>query len=499
MEILSNLELGLLTAATANNLWYSFLGCLLGTLIGVLPGLGPAATIAMLMPATFTLEPTSSLIMLAGIYYGAQYGGSATAILVNIPGESSSIMTTLDGHQMARQGRAGQALAAAAISSFIAGTIATVLIAGFAPALAKVALAFEAPEYFGLVLLGLVTVMFLSSGSMIKALIMMLVGVALGTVGADVTSGQTRLTLAIPELYDGLNIIAVAMGIYGLGDIIYNIQGGDSRPMYKSTIRSLVLSKQELKAIVAPSLRGTALGSLLGVLPGGGAMLSSFAAYVLEKKISRHPERFGKGEIAGVAAPEAANNAGAQTSFIPFMTIGIPSNVVIALMAGTLLLQGIRPGPSMITEQPQLFWGLVVSMWIGNLILVVLNLPLVGIWVKLLSVRYEWLFPSILVFCCIGVFTVNNGTFLIYVMIVFGVVGYFLRVINVEPAPLLIGMVLGPSLEEYLLRTMLINDGSLVVLFQRPIAATLIAMTIAVVLLKAFPGVRTLLRKVDES
>src|SRR5215217_6910414 len=401
MEILNNLILGFGVAITPIHLFYA--------LIGVLPGIGPVATIAMLLPITFNLSPVAALIMLAGIYYGAQYGGSTTAILVNLPGESSSVVTCLDGYQMARQGRAGPALAIAAIGSFFAGCVATLLIAVAAPPLAEVALKFGPAEYFSLMVLGLVAATVLAHGSLIKAIAMVILGLLLGIIGTDVNSGVLRFTFDIPELSDGIGFVVVAMGMFGTAEIISNLEMKEKRQVFTAKLSSLFPTKQDWKRAWAPILRGTALGSFLGILPGGGALLASFGAYSLEKKVSRNSHEFGKGAIEGVAAPEAANNAGAQTSFIPMLTLGIPSNPVMALMIGAMIIQGIQPGPAVMTEQPALFWGLIVSMWIGNLFLVVLNLPMIGLWVKMIMVPYHRLFPAILMFCAIGVFSLNNN------------------------------------------------------------------------------------------
>jgi len=491
MDLLSNLTLGASQALGFDNLLYCFVGCLLGTLIGVLPGLGPAATIAMLLPITFTLDPTSALIMLAGIYYGAQYGGSTTAILVNLPGEATSVVTAIDGYQLARQGRAGLALSTAAIGSFTAGSIATLIIAMFAPSLAEAALQFGAPEYFCLMVLGLVASVVLAQGSLVRALAMITFGLMIGTVGIDMTSGTQRFTFGLLPLFDGINIVAVAMGLFGLGEIVNNLSNREEVRIAVSTkIRNLLPSRAELRQITWPVLRGTGIGSALGLLPGGGALLASFASYAVEKRLSSEPQRFGKGAIEGVAGPESANNAGAQTSFIPMLTLGIPSNVVIALMAGAMIIQGIQPGPAVIREQPELFWGLVVSMWVGNLMLVVLNLPLIGIWVRLLSIQYRFLFPAIMTFCAIGVFTLNSNTFDIFVMVVFGLLGYIFRRLDCEPAPLILGMVLGPMMEEYLRRSMLLSRGSPMIFVERPLSATLLALTVLSILLVAVPAIR---------
>lgn len=496
MDLAANLAIGFAAAATPENLLYCLIGCLLGTLIGVLPGIGPAATIAMLLPITFTLEPTSSLIMLAGIYYGAQYGGSTTAILVNLPGEASSVVTAIDGYQMARQGRAGLALSTAAIGSFFAGCVATLVIAAFAPMLARAALKFTAPEYFAVMVLGLIVSIALAQGSILKSLAMIACGLILGMVGIDVTSGQSRMTFGITELGDGLNLVAVAMGLYGLAEIIDNVTAGDiKRTAHKTTLANMLPGRDDIARIAMPIVRGTGIGTLLGVLPGGGALLSSFAAYAVEKRLSKRREEFGKGAIEGVAAPEAANNAGAQTSFIPMLTLGIPSNAVIALMAGAMIIHGIQPGPAVMTQQPALFWGLIVSMWLGNLMLLVLNLPMVGLWVRLLTLPYRYLFPSILVFCSIGVFTLNNNVFDIYILVLFGLIGYVLRRLECDPTPLLLALILGPMMEEYFRRAMLVSRGDPMIFLERPISATLLALGSIVIAVAALPSIR---RKRDQ-
>ncbi|MBY3314637.1 tripartite tricarboxylate transporter permease [Rhizobium laguerreae] len=490
MELLSHLFLGFETALSFTNLAYCFVGVFLGTAIGVLPGLGPLATISILLPITFGLPPVSSLIMLAGIYYGAQYGGSTTAILVNLPGESASVVTVLDGYQMARKGRAGVALATSAIGSFFAGTVATVIIVLFAPPLTEVALKFGPADYFSLMVLGLVASIVLAHGSLLHALGMVVLGLILGIVGTDVNSGVTRFTFVFPEVADGINFVIIAMGIFGLGEIIANLQAESTRSILSSRITGLMPTRDDWRKMTGPILRGTVLGSVLGILPGGGAMLASFASYALEKKVSRTPEEFGHGAIAGVAGPESANNAGAQTSFIPMLTLGIPSNPVMALMIGALVIQGIQPGPSVIVEQSALFWGIIVSMWVGNLMLLVLNLPLIGLWVKLISVPYHFLYPAILVFCAIGVFSLSNTTFDLYLMALFGLVGYILRKIDCEPAPLLLGFILGPMMEEYLRRALLLSRGDPYVLVTEPISATMLVAALGLLALVAAPVAR---------
>ena len=489
-ELLSNLALGFSVALTLNNLMYCFIGCLLGTLIGVLPGIGPIATIAMLLPATFTLPPESSLIMLAGIYYGAQYGGSTTAILVNLPGESSSVVTALDGYQMARQGRAGVALTTAALGSFFAGTVATFLLAFAAPPLAQIAFKFGPAEYFSLMILGLIAAVVLAHGSVIKAIGMILLGLLLGLVGTDVNSGMARFSFGIPELSDGIGFVAIAMGVFGFAEIIKNLEQGEAREVFTNKVTSLWPSKKDFKDAYPAVLRGTALGSLLGILPGGGAVLGSFSAYTLEKKIAKDPSKFGKGDIRGVAAPESANNAAAQTSFIPLLTLGIPPNPVMALMVGAMIIQGIQPGPQVMVERPNLFWGMIVSMWIGNLMLVVLNLPLIGMWIKLLKVPYRLLYPAILVFCCIGVYSLSNSPFDVVMTALFGFIGYVFVKLECEPAPLLLGFILGPMMEENLRRAMLLSRGDPMTFLTRPLSAVLLAISLLLLIVIMLPAIR---------
>ncbi|ABS66581.1 protein of unknown function DUF112 transmembrane [Xanthobacter versatilis] len=490
MELIDNLALGFSVALSLQNVLYCFVGVLLGTLIGVLPGLGPIATIAMLLPITFGLPPVSALIMLSGIYYGAQYGGSTTAILINLPGESSSVVTAIDGHQMAKKGRAGAALATAALGSFFAGTVATFLLAVFAPPLAELALQFGPAEYFSLMVLGLIASVTLASGSVVKAIAMIVLGLLLGLSGQDIYTGAPRFTFDLPELSDGFDFVALAMGMFGISEIIRNLEDEHQRSLVAAKVKSLMLTREEFRRIIGPVLRGTALGSFLGILPGGGAMLSSFASYSIEKKISKTPREFGRGAIEGVAGPESANNAGAQTSFIPMLTLGIPSNPVMALMIGALIIQGITPGPNVVTEKPDLFWGVIASMWIGNFMLVLLNLPLIGLWVRLLTVPYHVMFPAIIAFCCIGVYSVNNNTFDVYSMALFGVLGYALVKLDCEPAPLLLGFVIGPMLEEYLRRAMLISRGDPMVFVTRPISAILLALAAAALVVVLLPSVR---------
>lgn len=489
MDVFANLWLGLGVSVEPMNLVYCFLGVLIGTLIGVLPGLGPTATVALLLPITFYLPPVGALIMLAGIFYGAQYGGSTTAILVKLPGESSSVMTCLDGNAMARQGRGGVALATAALASLFAGCVTTLVIALAGPPLAGVALAFGPSEYVALMLVGLIGAVILAHGSVVKAVAMILVGLLLSMVGTDVNSGQMRFTFDIPQLYDGLDFVPLAMGLFGLADIIANLEETEGRGIEPSPIHRLWPGWQDFKDAFPATVRGTALGAFLGILPGGGATLSAFSSYALEKKMARDPSAFGKGAIQGVAGPEAANNAGAQASFIPMLSLGIPSNAVMALMIGAMMIHGITPGPQIMTKQPDLFWGMIASMLVGNVMLVVLNLPLIGIWVRLLRVPYAFLFPAILVFCCIGTYSLKNDVFDVLLMAGFGVFGYVLKKLDCEPAPLLLGFVLGPLLEENLSRAMLLSQGDLTVFVTRPISAGLIAVAaglLALILLPAF-------------
>jgi putative tricarboxylic transport membrane protein len=490
MELINNLSLGFATALTLTNIFYCFVGVFLGTLIGVLPGIGPLATIAMLLPATYKMtDPTTALIMLAGIYYGAQYGGSTTAILVNLPGESSSVVTTLDGYQMARQGRAGPALSIAALGSFFAGTIATFLLAAAAPPLAELAFKFGPAEYFALMVLGLIAAVVLASGSIVKALAMVVLGLLLGMIGTDVNSGVARFSFEIPELSDGIEFAVVAMGMFGFGEIIVNLEQRENREVFTNKVGRLLPSWADIKQSIAPVLRGTVLGSFLGVLPGGGAVLASFSSYALEKKLAKDPSRFGKGAIEGVAGPEAANNAGAQTSFIPMLTLGIPTTPVMALMVAAMMIHNIQPGPQVMSSNPSLFWGLICSMWIGNLLLVILNLPLIGLWIKLLTVPYRVLYPAILLFCCIGAYSINNNVFDVFMTIPFAILGYVFKKLDCEPAPLLLGFVLGKLMEEFLRRAMTISRGDPMVFFTRPLSLTLLLMAGALLLIVFLPAI----------
>jgi len=492
MDLLNNLSLGFHVAFTLQNLSYAFGGAVLGTLIGVLPGLGPVATIAMLLPSIYALDATPALIMLAGIYYGAQYGGSTTAILINVPGESSSVVTAIDGYQMARQGRAGAALSVAALGSFFAGCVGTIVIAAFAPPLTELAFKFGPAEYFSLMVLGLIGAVVLASGSLVKAISMILLGLLLGQINTDVISGTPRFSFDIPELTDGIGFVVIAMGLFGFGEIISNLgRPAEHREVFTHDVKGLWPTRQDFMEAWPSVLRGTALGSVLGVLPGGGALLSSFASYTLEKKIVRNPRiPFGKGAIQGVAGPEAANNAGAQTSFIPMLTLGIPPNAVMALMVGAMTIKGIQPGPQVMTSNPDLFWGLIASMWVGNAMLVILNLPLIGIWIKLLTVPYRFLFPAIVVFCCIGVYTLNNNSFDVFMTAAFALIGYVFYKLNCEPAPLLLGFILGPMMEENLRRALLLSRGDWTTFMTRPLSAGLLAAAALMVIIVMLPSIR---------
>ncbi len=492
MELLDHLALGLATALTLKNALYCLAGTLIGTLIGVLPGLGPVATLAMLLPFTYALEPTSALIMLAGIYYGAQYGGSTTAILVNLPGEASSVVTCLDGYQMARRGRAGAALGISAIGSFVAGSFATLLIAAFALPLVELAFKFGPAEYFALMVLGLVGAVVLASGSLIKAIAMIVLGLLLGLVGTDVNSGVARFAFDVPELTDGIGFVAVAMGLFAFAEIVANVEKREHREVFTDKVKNLWPTRRDLKDASGAIGRGTLLGSVLGILPGGGALLAAFASYTLEKRLAgpKADPPFGQGNIRGVAGPESANNAGAQTSFIPMLTLGIPPNAVMALMIGAMTIHNIQPGPQVMSSNPALFWGLIASMWVGNLMLVILNLPLIGMWVQLLKVPYRWLYPAILVFCCIGAYSINNNPFDVYVTAAFGAVGYVFYKLDCEPAPLILGFILGPMMEENLRRALLLSRGDPSVFFTRPLSATLLVMAVVLVVLVAAPAIK---------
>ncbi len=490
MELFSNIELGMQAALSVHNLLYCFLGVLIGTAIGILPGLGPLATIAMLLPITYTLEPVTGLIMLAGIYYGAQYGGSTTAILVNLPGESSAIVTCLDGHQMARKGRAGAALAIAALASFFAGSVATLLIAAFSPALAEVAFLFGPVEYFAMMVLGLTAATLLAHGSFIKGVGMVMVGLILGLVGADVNSGTYRFTFGSFELTEGIEFIAVAMGLFAFTDIVTNVRQEQAKDVISPAFRNLWLTASEARQAAVPMIRGTAIGSMLGLLPGGGAMISSFASYAIEKRLSKTPKTFGRGAIAGLAGPEAANNAGAQTSFIPMLTLGVPSNGVMALMIGAMMVHNIAPGPYVMITNPDVFWGLIASMWIGNAMLVVLNLPLIPLWVKLIRVHYWILYPIILAVCCVGLYSIQNRAFPIYFAAGFAVLGCLFYRMRCEAAPLRLGFILGPMMEETFRRALLLSNGSPSIFYERPLSLGMLLAAAALCALVVVPQFR---------
>jgi TctA family transporter len=492
-EFLSNLGTGFGVAFSVVNLLYALFGALLGTLIGVLPGLGPVATIAMLLPSIYALDATPALIMLAGIYYGAQYGGSTTAILINVPGESSSVVTAIDGYQMARRGRAGAALAAAGLGSFFAGCVGTLIVAAFAPPLTELAFKFGPAEYFSLMVLGLIGAVVLASGSLVKAIAMIILGLLLGQINTDVISGVPRYSFDIPELTDGIGFVAIAMGVFGFGEIIANLgRPAEHREVFTKDVKGLWPNKEDFKNALPAVLRGTTLGSMLGVLPGGGALLAAFAAYTLEKKMPMKAGEvpFGKGNIRGVAGPESANNAGAQTSFIPMLTLGIPPNAVMALMVGAMTIKGIQPGPQVMTSNPELFWGLIASMWVGNLMLIILNLPLIGIWIKLLTVPYRFLFPAILSFCCIGLYTLNNNNFDVFMGAGFAVVGYLFYKLGCEPAPLLLGFILGPMMEENLRRALLLSRGDWSAFVTRPLSASLLLAALALIVIVMLPSIK---------
>jgi TctA family transporter len=490
MELFDNLGLGLETALRIENLFWCFVGVLLGTAVGVLPGIGPIATIALLLPITYTFEPVTAIIMLAGIYYGAQYGGSTTAILINLPGESSAAVTAIDGHEMARNGRAGPALATAAIGSFVAGSVAIVILALFAPPLAGVALTFGSAEYFSLVVLGLIASIALARGSTIKALAMIFLGLLFGTVGQDIYTGTPRFTFGVRELYSGVNFVSVAVGMFGVAEIIRNLESERTRELITQKITSLMPTREDFRRMVAPIARGTLLGSALGILPGAGHVLASFGAYTIEKRFSRNKKEIGHGAIEAVAGPESANNAAAQTSFIPLLTLGVPPHPTMALMLAALTIHGIQPGPTIVDTQPALFWGLIVSMWIGNLFLVVLNLPLIGLWVRMLTIPYRVLFPAIVAFAAIGTFSIALNPWHIFAIAFFGLLGYVLIKLGFEPAPFLLGFVLGPLLEDHLRRALIISRGDPTIFIERPVSAALLLLAAAALVLAILPAIR---------
>ncbi len=491
MDLLGNLWLGLQVAAAPATLAYCFFGVLLGTVVGVLPGIGALAAISLLLPLTYHMPPAAAIIMLAGVYYGAQYGGSTASILLNLPGTPSSAVTCLDGYPMAKQGKAGVALFVTTIASLAGAMSGLILLVLFSPAIAGIGLKFGPAEFFSMMVLGLVAASSMTSGSPAKGLCMVVFGILLGMVGTDVNSGVARFSFDVPELMDGISLVALAMGLFGVAEVVRCINSDEtSRKPEKITLRSMVPSSSEFRATVKPMVRGSALGSVLGALPGVGPSIAAFMSYAIEKKVSKDPSRFGHGAIEGISAPESANNASAQTAFVPSLSLGIPGDAVMAVMMGALIIHGIQPGPMLITEQPELFWGLVVSFAIGNIMLVVLNLPTIGLWVALLRIPFAWMYPAILVFVALGVYSVNNNPFDIYSVAVLGIMGYALMVLRFEPAPLLLGYILGPMLEEHLRRAMLLSRGDPLIFLSRPISAGLLACTAALLVWAAWSTVR---------
>lgn len=483
---LENISLGLNVALTAANLFYCFLGVFIGTLIGVLPGIGPAGTISLLLPVTYGVSPVSAVIMLAGIYYGAQYGGSTTSILVNIPGEASSVVTCLDGYKMARQGRAGPALGIAAFGSFIAGTIGIILLMFLAKPLSSIALKFGPPEYFSLMILAITIVTYLAQGSMLKAALMATLGICLSQVGLDIITGLPKFTFGLIGLQDGVGLVPLVMGLFGIAEVLTNLEGSIDFDIFKTKIKGLLPNAKDWLDSIGPIIRGTFLGFFLGLLPGGGVVISSFVSYAMEKKLSKHPEKFGTGTIEGVAGPESANNAASSGAFIPLFTLGIPANVIIALLLGSLMIHGVMPGPLLIGQHPEIFWGTVMSMYLGNVILLVLNLPLIGLWVKLLKVPYRLLFPLILFFCIIGSYSINNSKFDVFVMLIFGIIGYIFRKFKYEPAPLVMAFVLGSMLENSLRQSLLMSMGSFSIFITRFISGSFLMIALLLALSSFF-------------
>ncbi len=490
MDLANYLLIGFQVAFQPQNLFYCFTGVVIGTLVGVLPGMGPVAAMSLLLPATFHISPVGAMIMLAGIYYGAQYGGSTTSILVNIPGEASSVMTCLDGYQMARQGRAGPALGIAAFGSFIAGTIGILGLVLIAPPLVNFALRFGPPEYFSLMVLGLTVLTFLTSASMVRALMMATFGLILGTIGLDTISGLTRFSFNIPELLDGVGLVPLVMGLFGISEVLLNIETKIKREVFTTKVKGLLPSKKDWAQSIGAIFRGTFIGFFLGILPGGGAVISSFASYAIEKRVSKNPERFGQGAIEGVAAPESANNSAAQTAFIPLLTLGIPSNVVMALLLGALIIHGLTPGPLLLSQHPELFWGVVASMYVGNAMLLALNLPLIGMWVQLLRVPYAILFPLIVLFCLIGAYSINNSSFDVAIMLIFGIIGYLMKKLSLEAAPLVLAFVLGPMMETALRQSLIKSKGSFSIFFTRPISAVCMIIALALLVAPLLPWFR---------
>jgi putative tricarboxylic transport membrane protein len=499
MDILHNLIYGFSVALQPTNLLFCFLGTVLGTLIGVLPGIGPIGTISMLLPVTFHMSPTAAIIMLAGIYYGAMYGGSTTSILVNIPGEAASVVTCLDGYEMAKRGRAGAALGIAAFGSFIAGTLGIVGLMIFAAPLARFALRFGSPEYFGLLLLGLTLVTYLSRGSILKALMMGAFGLILSCVGLDSIQASPRMTFDIMQLWDGVGLVPVAMGLFGISEVLINIEGTESTDILKTKIKSFFPTVADWMRSLWPIVRGTVLGFFLGILPGGNPVIASFLSYGLEKRISKRPEEFGKGAIEGVAGPESANNSATSGGFIPLFTLGIPSNVTMALMFGALLIHGMRPGPFLVKDHADLFWGVISSMYIGNVMLLILNLPLIPLWVQVLKVPYRILFPLILLFCIVGSYSLNNSTFDVIVMMIFGLLGYLFKKFDFEAAPLILAFVLGPMFETNLRQSLLLSKGSFMIFVSRPISAVFICVSLMLLITALLPNFKKVKERYDAS
>ena len=490
MDLLNYLSIGFGVALQPINLFYCFVGVFIGTLIGVLPGIGPVGAMSLLLPTTFKTTPEAAIIMLAGIYYGAMYGGSTTSILVNIPGEAASVVTCLDGYQMARQGRAGPALGIAAFGSFIAGTLSILGLMLVAPPLSRFALKFGPPEYFTLMVLGLTVLIYLAHGSMPKALIMAAFGIVLGLIGMDSINARPRLTFDRMELMDGVGLVPIVMGLFGISEVLLNIEQKIRRDIFQTKIKGLLPTAKDWRDSAGPIARGSVLGFFLGILPGGGAVISSFISYAVEKRVSKHPERFGKGAIEGVAAPEAANNAATGGAFIPLMTMGIPPNVIMAMLLGAFMIHGVQPGPLMMKQNPGLFWGVIASMYIGNGMLLVLNLPLIGMWVKVLKVPYRILFPLILLFCLIGVYSVSNAVFDIYIMVVFGIVGYLMKKFDYEGAPLVLAFVLGPLLENNLRKSLIMSQGDFSIFFIRPLSAICLLIALFLLVSPLIPWMR---------
>jgi len=490
MDFFAHIVTGFSIAGTWTNLFFCFVGVFFGTLVGVLPGIGPLATMAILLPVTFGMPPTTAIIMLSGIYYGAYYGGSTTSILVNIPGEAASVITSLDGYKMALDGRAGPALGIAAFGSFIAGTLGLIALQAVSPALVTVALKFGAPEYFSLMILGLIALTFLAEKSMIKALMVAAVGVILGTIGLDSMTGASRFTFDIPDLMDGIGIVPMAMGLFGITEIFLNLEKQIQRSVMYAKLTGLLPSFQDWMDSKWAILRGTVVGFGLGMLPGGGGVIASFASYAVEKMCSKHPEKFGYGAIQGVAGPESANNAAASAGFVPLLTLGIPVGAVQAILLGALMIHGITPGPMLLQQHPDVFWGVIASMYIGNVMLLILNLPLIGLWVKILKIPYGLLFPMILFFCIIGAYTVNNSTMDVAIMLLFGVVGYLMKKLNYEPAPMILAFVLSPILERSLRQSLLMSSGSFKIFFTAPISLGCLILAAVLLILPLLPGIR---------